>query len=212
MSEASRREDIFEAVQGDADALHRLLVHYYDILRRKIDAQIDGRLQRYFEADDVLQDAYAAAFRSIGACQFDGPGGFYAWLEAIAFEKLRTAERDLRRKKRDIARERHPDSFAAAGTSSTSYPDLFARLTSGQSTPSRQLAKREVGAAIVSSLARLSEQQRAVIRMRFLEDRPVAEIASVLGKSDDAIYMLCYRGLKSMQEHLGSISRHLYSR
>ncbi|MCB9852586.1 MAG: sigma-70 family RNA polymerase sigma factor [Phycisphaerales bacterium] len=199
-------------MSGDADALQRLLVHYHDILLRKIDAEIGFGVRRYLDSEDVLQNAYAAAFNSIGKCDFDGPGGFYAWLEAIALEKLRTAVRDLRRKKRDIRREHHADSFGAAGANTTSYPDLFAVLTSGQSTPSRQLANREAGAALVSSLARLSDPQRAVIRMRFLEDRPVAEIAAVLGKSEDAVYMLCHRGLKSLQDHLGSISRHLHSR
>lgn len=209
MTEASRREDTNKAVGGDADALQRLLVHYHDMLWCKIDAQVNGRLRRYFEAEDVLQEAYAAAYRSIGDCNFDGPGGFYAWLEAIALNKLQTIERDLHRKKRDVRRERHADSFPAAGTSSASYPDLFARLSAGQSTPSRHLANREAVAAIISSIARLSDQQRAVIRMHFLEDRPVAEIAAVLGKSNDAVYMLCYRGMKKLRVHIGSLSHYL---
>lgn len=209
MDEASRAEDVQRAVGGDSDALQRLIVHYHDILWRKIDAQLDGKLHRHLDADDVLQQAYVATFQSIEQCRFDGPGGFYAWLETIAIEKLQTTQRDLHRQKRDIGRELHADSFGLASSSRSSYPDIFARLTADQSTPSRQLSGREAAAAVVSSLARLSDDQRAAIRMRFLEDRPVSEIAVTLGKTEDAVYMLCHRGLKALQEHLGSISRYL---
>lgn len=208
MDEASRAKDIQRAVVGDSDALQRLIVNYHDILWQKVDAELNGTLERHLEADDVLQIAYVAAFQAIGQCQFDGPAGFYSWLEAIALQKLKTANRDLHRQKRDVSRERHADSLGRAASSRSSYPDLFAGLAADQSTPSRQLASQEAAAAVISSLARLSDDQRAVIRMRFLEDWPVSQIAAELGKSEDAVYMLCHRGLKALQEHMGSISRY----
>lgn len=209
MDKASRAVDVQRAVGGDSDALQRLVVHYHAILWRKVDSQLGPHLQRHLEADDILQQAYVSAFQSIGQCRFGGPGGFYAWLETIAFEKLKTANRHLKRQKRDIGRERHADSFGHAAPDRTSYPDLFDRFSGDHSTPSRRIRGQEAAAAVISSLARLSDDQRTVISMRFLEDRPVSEIAALLGKSEDAVYMLCHRGLKALQEHLGSISKFL---
>ena len=62
-------------------------------------------------AEDILQQTYIAAFESIDDCQFDGPGGYHKWLDAIDFQVLFIVERDLRRQKRDIGREVHDRDF-----------------------------------------------------------------------------------------------------
>lgn len=214
MDEAARRVELRKAVGGDADALQRLLIHYHPTVSRFVASRLPKKLQRHLDPEDVLQQTYIAAFGNIRGCSFDGPGGFFKWLEAIALEKLETTQRDLRRQKRDITREYHPDSFGsgkgrlAGWASDSSYPDLFARLAGSDSTPSRRLARQEAAAALLSSLARLTDDQRTVIRLRFLEDRPIEEIAATLRKSEDAIYMLCHRGLKALHAMLGSISRY----
>jgi len=46
----------------------------------------------------------------------------------------------------------------------------------------------------MTSLACLPDEQRAVVRLRFLEGVPVAEIAERLGKTEAAVYALCDRG------------------
>lgn len=207
MTEADRAELVQQAAGGDGDALQKLILHYHGPLQGKIEGRIKATLRRHIDAEDILQQAYIAAFESIGACSFDGPGGFYKWLETIAVERLSQAERDLRRQKRDIGREVHDGSRLPAWRSpDSSYPDLFARLSDGGSTPSRQLSRAEAAAAVMTSLARLSADQRAVIQMRFLQDRPVEEIAATLEKSPDAIYMLCHRGLKELQRLLGTVA------
>lgn len=208
MNEAERAESVRQAVQGDADALQRLIVYYHAASRQFIERKMAVVLRRHVDPDDVLQQAYIAAFQSIKGQDFSGPGGFYKWIERIALEKLKTAARRLRRKKRDIGRERHADS-ARGALASTSYQPLLTVLAASGDTPSRQLAVREASAAVISSLARLTDDQRMVIRMRFLEDRSPAEIAAALGKSEAAVYMLCARGLKALAGFLGSITHYL---
>ena len=203
-NESERYEWIQQAVTGNADALQRLIVHYHGPLYGTIEGRMVAALRRQVDPEDILQQAYVNAFKSIGNCSFDGVGGFYAWLERIAVDRLKNTERNLRRLKRDIGRQL---TRSAAGA--TSYPGLMARLTSPGATPSRSLAKREASAAMLSSMARLTDEQRAVVRMRFLEDRPVAEIAAELGKTEAAVHMLSYRGLKTLRELMGSITRYL---
>jgi RNA polymerase sigma-70 factor (ECF subfamily) len=201
-----RADLVRRAVQGDADALQRLIVHYHGVLHAQVEKRISAKLRRHFDADDVLQHAYIAAFQSIKGQAVDGPGGFYKWIERITLERLATTERDLRRKKRDIGRDWHADSARPAALGRASYATLLNMLPTPGDSPSRYIAAREASAAVVSSLARLTDEQRDVVRMRFLEDRPVAEIAAIMSKSEPAIYMLCARGLKALSGFLGSIA------
>ncbi len=203
-SESERYELVQRAVEGDAQALQRLIVHYHGPLCGTIDSRMAVALHRHVDPEDVLQQAYVDAFKSIGTCSFDGVGAFYVWLERIALDRLKKTERDLRRKKRDIGRRL---TRSAAGA--TSSPDLMARLSSPGTSPSQSLAKDEASAAVISSMARLTDDQRAIVRMRFLEDKPVAEIAAELDKTEAAIHMLSFRGLKALRELMGSITQYL---
>jgi RNA polymerase sigma-70 factor (ECF subfamily) len=207
MDEEARAKCVRQAALGDADALQRLLVYYHAPLSNVISARMDGALRRHVDADDILQQAYIAAFRSIQDCTFEGPGGFYKWLERIALDRLKDTQRNLQRKKRDISRV-----LSGPPAGATSYPDLLVRLTAPGSTPSQHLAKREASAALLSSLARLTDEQRVAVRMRVLEGRSAAEVAGQLGKSEAAVNMLCHRGLKALRSHIGTITRYLSRR
>ena len=192
------------AAEGDQGALQRLIVHYHDRLRATVAHQMDTTTRRRFDADDVLQGAYVAVFKTIQGLHFDGPPGFYKWLETTALNELKDHKKALRRQKRDVARELH--SSAMAGTS---YYNLASQLPCADSTPSRHIAKNEAVAALLSSLARLTDDQREVIRLRFLESRPVPDIAAQLGKTEAAVHMLSHRGLKALEELMGSITHYM---
>jgi len=204
MNEQERNEQIQLAVGGDADALQRLLIEYHVPLRRAVDEQIDGALRRYVDPDDVLQDAYAAAFKAIRSCSFDGPAAFYGWVERITVHQLKNRCRALQTQKRDVAREAH----GSVGASST-YPELVQQLAGSDTTPSRKVARSEATAAVLSSLARLSDDQRDVIRLRFLEGKAVADVAASLGKTEAAVHGLCRRGLLTLRASLASVSNYL---
>ena len=204
MDEKQRAAEIELAVQGDQDALQRLIVHYHGPLRAGIEQAQAGAAGRHFDADDVLQKTYIAAFRSITKCTFEDPGHFYKWLETIARNKLRDEQRAQRRQKRDAGRVVEEQPGAAS-----SYPDLIERIAAKQSTPSQQLAKVEASAAVMSSLARLTEDKRQVVQLLFLESRSVAQTAQLLSKTEPAVHMLTHRGLKELRKLLVSITDYL---
>lgn len=204
MDEKERAEQVRRAAQGDGDALQRLIVHYQGLLLGVIEKRMEEALRRHVDAEDILQQAYISVFKSIKGCSFDGPGGFYKWLERIALDRLKKTERDLRRQKRDIGRQvAEPPS---RGSSVAAWVD---RISSHGPSPSRHLAGKEASAALLSSLARLTDDQRAVVRLRFLEDRPVSEVAAALGKSEAAVYTLCARAMRKLEELLVSITKYL---
>ena len=204
MDEAERAAQTQLAAQGDADALQRLIVYYHRPLHGVVVGKMDATMRRRVDPDDILQEAYVAAFQTVSGCQFDGPAGFYKWLEKIALNELRNQERALRRQKRDIDREIHVAEIAPS-----SYPDLVQRLTASDPTPSRRITREEAVAAVVSSLARLTDDQRSVVRLRFLEEKPVADVAARLGKTEAAVHKLCYRALKALHQLMGSITGYL---
>ncbi|MFZ0660520.1 MAG: sigma factor-like helix-turn-helix DNA-binding protein, partial [Candidatus Binataceae bacterium] len=49
----------------------------------------------------------------------------------------------------------------------------------------------------------LADDQRRVITMRFAEQKSIAEIASVLGRSEGAIKQLQFRALHNLRNRIG---------
>jgi len=134
-----------------------------------------------------------------GRLVFAGPAQFYGWLERIVRSKLGEARRAARRQKRDVGRE------AGGGRDlATTCTGLIAQLRASSTTPSRALSRKEAVALLQIALARLPEVQRTVVRLRFLEDVPVAEIAQRLGKGEMAVYQAIHRGLKRLGGMLSS--------
>jgi len=231
MNKRGLPDDAQRAAAGDADAVQRLIVHCHETLHRVVTQARSPALTSRIDPDDILQQAYIAAFQALctppesnsappdsdatatrdvrsnpGSAPpaFQNTAHFYKWIEAVALHRLRDAERALRRQKRDVAREISP-----AVSSADSYLNLTQQIAAGDATPSQQLRRAEAVAAVMSSLARLPETQRDVIRWRFLQGVPFAEIAQRLGKSEDAIYMICHRGLKGLRGLLVSITHYL---
>ena len=206
----SRSEDVQRAAlvgrvnAGDADALQALLRQYHGPLHRLVEKALDDGLRRRVDVEDVLQEAYVAAFRSLEHARFDGPAQFYGWLEQVVRNELRQAARHARQRKRDVARE--AGSGAARGSPGRGFADtctdLLNRLSASGTSPSSAFSRQEAVGAVLAGLARLSDDQRSVVRLRFLEDVPVAEIGRRLGKSEPAIHMLCHRGLKALREKM----------
>ena len=164
MDEQERAAQVALATAGDEDALQRLIVCYEPQLRAILEASMDPAMRRYFDVDDVLQEACISAFKAVEKAKFNGPGGFYKWLEKITRNQLRTMRRAWRTKSRDYRR------LACSNPGvTTSHVDALTRLISPQSTPSRHLAKGEAAAAAMTCLARLTDDQRTVVILRFFE-------------------------------------------
>ncbi len=159
-------------------------------------------LRHRVEPEDVLQQAYVAAFESFQSCDFPTPAAFFAWLKTIALSRLRDAERKWRTAKRDAQR-----LLAAPDGMTETYPGLLSRVLAPDSTPSVRVSREEAIAAVMSSLARLTTDQREVVTRRFLHGQAVADVAKGLGKTEAAVHMLCHRGLTALRGHLTTLTR-----
>jgi RNA polymerase sigma-70 factor, ECF subfamily len=55
---------------------------------------------------------------------------------------------------------------------------------------------------ILAAISKLTDEQKSVVTLRFVEGLTNSEIAKVLDKNEEAIRALCSRGLKSLRSNL----------
>jgi RNA polymerase sigma-70 factor (ECF subfamily) len=73
--------------------------------------------------------------------------------------------------------------------------------------PHRVAEAREVRSTLLAALERLTETQRQVILLKFMEARSNAEVAEILGKDEGAIKSLQHRALAALRRTLLRASR-----
>jgi RNA polymerase sigma factor (sigma-70 family) len=159
-----------------------------DELTRLYDRHAEGMLAFFARrtcapdvAVDLLAETFAAAFRD--RRQFRG-GDQRAWLFAIARHQLTDYFRGGRVERRALARlgvERRPLT-----------DDEYDRIE-------ELAATRELRATVAGALAALPADQRAVLRLRVVEERPYHELAGLLGISEQTARARVSRALRALR-------------
>jgi RNA polymerase sigma-70 factor, ECF subfamily len=188
---------IKDACGGDQEAVRRLLILYHPRLRAKLLRQMDPTMRSKIEPEDILQQVYLEAFKAIGHFKYQGKDSFLRWLYAILDRKLIDEHRALRAERRDVRRE---VKALPANAQQTTYIDLMARIMAGGATPSQDVRKGEALGVLTACLAALPDHYRDVLRMRFIEGRPVADVAQTLQRSIGSVHMICHRALRLLRE------------
>jgi len=166
------------AQAGDGEAFRELIEPY----RGELLAHCYRILGSVQDAEDVLQEALLAAWRSLG--RFDGRS-LRAWLYRIATNRCLNYLRDESRRPR-------PAGLPAAGSGRTGpvrsddpwwlepYPDeLLGDAAPGPE--ARYDARESIALSFVAGLQHLPPQQRAVLVLRDVLGFPAAEVAGILG-------------------------------
>jgi RNA polymerase sigma-70 factor (ECF subfamily) len=130
-------------------------------------------------ADDVLQDTWLTAVRRLRA--FDpAAGSFHGWLCGIATNVLRNQLRARRRRG-----SRHEPLHREVGRDDAAVAD------------------RERAGRVAVALGELPERYEAVLRMKYLDRRSVADIAAETGETEKAIESLLGRARAAFREAYG---------
>ncbi|MFO0837423.1 MAG: sigma-70 family RNA polymerase sigma factor [Phycisphaerae bacterium] len=195
-------ELIRRAVAGDLAALGEVLLRAAPSVERGL--RIGARWRAHIDTADVLQVTFLEAFMQIR--RFDPQRGvsFLTWVRQIAANNLRDAIRSLQRR----ARNRVP----AERLNGDSMGELLDSLAATTSTPSRQLARRELRAVFEQTLSQLPADYANVVRQYDLDGRTIDEVAADLGRSRGAIHMLRARAHDWLRELLGRSSHYFNSR
>lgn len=171
------------AVDGDADALDRLLRRHYDRIHA-ICRRLAGNAA---DADDATQEAVLAIVR--GLPRFDGRAAFTTWSYRVATNACLDELR--RRGRRPVPTEPQTDDrggpFAAGGDASHTVADVVAdRLV------------------VDEALATLPLEFRAPVVLRDLCQLDYAEIAETLGIPPGTVRSRIARGRAALAAHLGA--------
>jgi RNA polymerase sigma factor (sigma-70 family) len=188
----------------DRSTLHEALVSRIDELRRYVGRKIPRRLRHAISVDDVLQEVWIAAYRTVGSFRPEGPNAVDRWLTTIASSKLIDALKYARRLKRGGRWRWVRDADARL----TSLSDLFTRLQSPQKTPSRDVHRIETAQLVMLTLARLNDARRVVILMHYVEGLSQKVIAERTGRTEAAVKDLLFRGRRELRRHLGPAAKY----
>lgn len=143
------------------------------------------------EAEDIAQEAFVIAYRSLRSWRADGPFG--AWLSRIA---IRLAIR--RATRRRTVSWVHPTTEIGGA-----MDDPIARLRSDGSADPEGLALRgERQQAVRLAVSDLDEPYREVVALRFFAERSLDEIATLTGRPLSTVKTHLYRGLLRLRGNL----------
>jgi RNA polymerase sigma-70 factor (ECF subfamily) len=142
------------------------------------------------EAEDVAQEAFVIAYRSLATWRADGPIG--AWLSRIA---VRLAVRNAARRR----------SVAWAQPARPSDPAAETTLVADRAhEPEHQAVQAERQRALRAAVARLDEPYREVVALRFFGERSLDEIATTTGRPLGTVKTHLHRGLLRLRAHVDS--------
>ena len=201
-AEISDQDKLLEiARSGDTEAFAKLFDRYRNLLRMTLRSQITGELRTKMDASDLLQETFLTASRSIGDFQGNNPETFVRWLQVIAARRVADAyRRYFDFEKRDLRKEVPLDQVLAR--SDRSAARLLNDLADSASGPLSVAHRHEQALRVADAMALLPDHYREVLQLRYLEERPLSEIASQLERSKGATAMMMARAIEKLRETL----------
>lgn len=166
-----------------------------DRLRPEMLRVAEGHVRSRDDAEDVVQDAWIAALRSIP--RFEGRASLKTWLMRILVYRARTAGRRA-------ARAIPWSQFEGAGPFGGARADTFepGHLVASGPDPQQALIAGEFMESVERAMRTLPVRQRDVVRLRDLEGWTPAEVCERLQISRGNQRVLLHRGRLEMRDHL----------
>jgi RNA polymerase sigma-70 factor (ECF subfamily) len=141
-------------------------------------------------AETLTQECFLKAHRNWGS--FRGESSALTWLIRIAINLQKDHWRNRR-----LQFWRHTQSNAVDMDEASEW------LPSGESSVEQQLLAREQVKQVWKSVAGLSERQRTVFLLRYVEERDLKEIAQATGLSEGTVKAHLSRALGKVRAGLG---------
>jgi len=142
-------------------------------------------------ADSITQDCFLKAH--LTRHQFRGDCSISTWLMRIAFNLVR-----------DHTKSQKFRFWKNAAATAIDAQDVSQHLASGARSAEAQLIARERVEIVHRTLQKLSDRQRSVFVMRFVEEMELADIAMATGMSLATVKTHLYRAVGAVRERLGA--------
>ena len=150
-----------------------------------------GIVQNSADAEDVAQEVFIQAYRSIGS--FKGESKLSTWLYRIATTRSLDLLRSKKSKKRHGFLQR---LFNDQGELQFDPPDFHH--------PGVALEQKENAAKLFKAIAKLPDNQKAAFTLHKLEGISYQEISEVLQTTISSVEMLMYRAKQNLKKILES--------
>jgi len=181
-SEPTDRELIERTLAGDGGAFALLVERF----QRKIYRVAYAIVRDDMEADTITQDTFVQAYTHLG--RFEGRSELETWLTRIAINR----GRDLLRRRR----------FVSLFTRADDEEEYLLEPVDDRPDPERELMSHQLKAAIERAERKLSTQQKLIFRLRHYEDRPLEEIADLLGLRAGTVRAHLFRAVHKVRKEL----------
>ena len=148
------------------------------------------------EAQDLTQEAFLRAFRSLG--KFRGDSLFYTWFYRIVVNVCLDSRRRSRRWKLIFSPWRQAQrGKGSPGDVPEEQPDMRDDINPVSALSGKQFAKE-----IKKSLKALPERQRLVFQLKVLNGMSIREIAQVIGTAEGTVKSHLFRATRFLREEL----------
>ncbi len=175
---------LLRALAGQPGALDELLDHVRPRLVIWVAGRLSAPLRRLYDPEDVTQELLLAVCRDFPRFRGRDRKAFLAWCYAIGQNTINDlADREGAQKRR-----------------------LPEPVPFSQTSPSQRAIRLERVSRVLGALARLDEESRAVIVLRVVEERSIAELAELWRCSPNAVRIRCFRALERLREALDAES------
>jgi len=183
---------------GAPDGLGRLLEACRGYLLLLARQELDGDLRAKGGSSDLVQETFLEAHRDFSRFRGTTAAELLGWLRQL----LHNNARDFTRRyagggKRDPLREIPLQALFGEGAAEPPF--------AGSSSPSEKAIRRERVERVRQALARLPEDHRQALLLRYQEGRSFQEIGERLGRSENAARKLWLRALGQLKQQLESI-------
>jgi RNA polymerase sigma-70 factor (ECF subfamily) len=181
---------------GSAEALGQALEACRGYLLMIARRELDPGLQAKGGASDLVQETFLEAQRDFGRFQGNSQGQFLAWLRQLLLNNLANFARLYRETdKREIGREVGLETDSSSGAKGGG-------LAGALPSPSGEAITHEQSEAVQLALARLPEDYRQVVLLRYREERTFEEIGRLMGRTANAVRKLWLRAVERLKEEL----------
>jgi RNA polymerase sigma-70 factor (ECF subfamily) len=185
---------------GDRLAREELWTRHRERLRQMVAVRLDRRLAARVDPSDVVQEAILEADQMLSEYLRERPLPFYPWLRRLAWKRLmKVYEKHLDAQNRSVKREAYRIPLLA----DESALSLGARFLASGTSPSNRAARREISQRVQAALAQMSDSDREVLLLRFVEQLSAGETAAVLDISEAAVRTRQSRALARLTRLLG---------
>jgi RNA polymerase sigma-70 factor (ECF subfamily) len=181
-----------DAQRGNRAAFEEL-VRNYDQAVLRLAMHLTGSEH---EAQDVYQEAFLKAYKSIGNFRFEC--SFYTWIYRIVTNLCLDHLR-----KRQVRKEDAPVATDAAGE----QYDVLEQVPDGRSgaNPERDLMRRELGTRIGHALEKLTARERMVFELKHYHGLKLRTVGEVLNTTEETAKNTLFRATQKLRGALADM-------